>query len=258
MRVDPIRWPSRRRSCSRRPPTPKRTVIHFDHDVIGIVGPNGCGKSNIVDAIRWCMGEQSAKHLRGRSMEDVIFNGSESRPAHGLAEVTLTFDNTDPTYAATLPIEYRDYPEIAVTRRLFRDGTSEYLLNKTQVRLRDIHDIFLGTGLGPDSYAIIEQGRVGLILSSKPSDRRSIIEEAAGITKFKSKRKLAESKLEQARQNLLRVNDITEEVSKQLGSLKRQAAKAKRYRELRERMRELSRNLFNARAVANATRRQTP
>ena len=118
------------------------------------------------------------------------------------------------------------------------------------MRLRDIHDIFLGTGLGPDSYAIIEQGRVGLILSSKPSDRRSIIEEAAGITKFKSKRKLAESKLEQARQNLLRVNDITEEVSKQLGSLKRQAAKAKRYRELRERMRELSRNLFNARAVS--------
>ena len=115
-----------------------RTVIHFDHDVIGIVGPNGCGKANIVDSIRWCMGEQSAKHLRGRSMEDVIFNGSESRPAHGLAEVTLTFDNTDPTYAATLPIEYRDYPEIAVTRRLFRDGTSEYLLNKTQVRLRDM------------------------------------------------------------------------------------------------------------------------
>ena len=140
--------------------------------------------------------------------------------------------------------------ELVVSRRLFRSGESEYLLNGRQVRLRDIHDIFLGTGLGPDSYAIIEQGRVGLILSSKPSDRRSIIEEAAGITKFKSKRKLAESKLEQARQNLLRVNDITEEVSKQLGSLKRQAAKTKRYRELRERMRELSRNLFNARAVA--------
>ena len=127
--------------------------------------------------------------------------------------------------------------ELVVSRRLFRSGDSEYLLNGRQVRLRDIHDIFLGTGLGPDSYAIIEQGRVGLILSSKPSDRRSIIEEAAGITKFKSKRKLAESKLEQARQNLLRVNDITEEVSKQLGSLKRHAAKAKRYRELRERMR---------------------
>src|SRR5690349_5414544 len=119
-----------------------KTVIHFDQDVIGIVGPNGCGKSNIVDAIRWCMGEQSAKHLRGRAMEDVIFNGSESRPQHGMAEVTLTFDNTDRAYAETLPLEFKDFPEIAVTRRLYRDGTSEYLVNKTQVRLRDITDLF--------------------------------------------------------------------------------------------------------------------
>ena len=125
-----------------------RTVIHFDHDVVGIVGPNGCGKSNIVDAIRWVLGEQSAKHLRGRAMEDVIFNGSESRGPNGLAEVTLTFDNTNPEYAQSLPIEYRDYPEIAVTRRLYRDGTSEYLLNKTQVRLRDVTELFLGTGVG--------------------------------------------------------------------------------------------------------------
>jgi chromosome segregation protein len=148
--------------------------------------------------------------------------------------------------------------ELVVSRRLYRSGDSEYIINGRQVRLRDVQDIFMGTGLGPDSYAIIEQGRVGLILSSKPSDRRSIIEEAAGITKFKSKRKLAESKLEQARQNLLRVNDITEEVSKQLGSLKRQAAKARRYRELRERMRELARDLFHARALAlNASMEQT-
>jgi len=125
-----------------------RTVINFDHDVLAIVGPNGCGKSNIVDAIRWCMGEQSAKHLRGRSMEDVIFNGSESRGPHGMAEVTLTFDNGDLEQAAALPIEYRDYPEIAVTRRLFRDGTSQYLLNKTEVRLKDVVDVFLGTGVG--------------------------------------------------------------------------------------------------------------
>ena len=117
-----------------------RTVVHFDHDVLGIVGPNGCGKSNIVDAIRWCMGEQSARHLRGKSMEDVIFNGSESRGPQGMAEVTLTFDNSDAEQAASLPMEYRDYPEIAVTRRLFRDGTSQYLLNKTEVRLKDVVD----------------------------------------------------------------------------------------------------------------------
>ena len=119
-----------------------RTVVHFDHDVLAIVGPNGCGKSNIVDAIRWCMGEQSAKHLRGKTMEDVIFNGSETRGPHGMAEVTLTFDNSDLEQAASLPIEYRDYPEIAVTRRLFRDGTSQYLLNKTDVRLKDVRRCF--------------------------------------------------------------------------------------------------------------------
>ncbi len=122
-----------------------RTVLHFDHDVLGIVGPNGCGKSNIVDAIRWCMGEQSARHLRGRSMEDVIFNGSESRAPHDFAEVTLTFENDDP---AEMPLEYKEYAEIAVTRRLYRTGESEYLINKTQVRLRDVTDLFLGTGRG--------------------------------------------------------------------------------------------------------------
>src|SRR5512133_65621 len=125
-----------------------KVVLDFQQGVTGVVGPNGCGKSNIVDAIRWCMGEQSAKHLRGKSMEDVIFNGSESRGPHGFAEVTITFDNTDQEHAAELPEEYRHYPEIAVTRRLFRDGTSEYLINKTQVRLRDITELFLGTGVG--------------------------------------------------------------------------------------------------------------
>src|SRR5687767_9005295 len=118
-----------------------RTIVHFDEDIVGIVGPNGCGKSNIVDAIRWSMGEQSAKHLRGRSMADVIFNGSESRGPHGMAEVTLTFDNSDSDGASQLPLEYRDYAEIAVTRRLYRDGTSEYLINKTQVRLKDVTDL---------------------------------------------------------------------------------------------------------------------
>ena len=206
-----------------------RTAIHFDHDVIGIVGPNGCGKSNIVDAIRWCMGEQSAKHLRGKSMEDVIFNGSESRGPAGLAEVTLTFDNSDPTYAELLPPEYRDYPEISVTRRLFRDGTSEYLINKTQMRLRDVTELFLGTGVGTKAYSIVEQGRIGQIVSSRPEDRRLFIEEAAGVTKYKQRKKQAERKMELTRQNLLRITDIVSEIDRTRASLKRQVAKAERY-----------------------------
>ncbi|MEB2313727.1 MAG: chromosome segregation protein SMC [Sorangiineae bacterium] len=217
-----------------------RTVIHFDHDVVGVVGPNGCGKSNIVDAIRWCMGEQSAKHLRGRSMEDVIFNGSESRGPHGLAEVTLTFDNSDASYAESLPPEYRDYPEIAVTRRLFRDGTSEYLINKTQVRLRDVTDLFLGTGVGTKAYSIVEQGRIGQIVSSRPEDRRLFIEEAAGITKYKLRRKQAERKMELTRQNLLRVTDIVAEIDRNRAALKRQVAKAERYLQYRSELEELT------------------
>ena len=216
-----------------------KTVIHFDHDVIGIVGPNGCGKSNIVDAIRWCMGEQSAKHLRGRAMEDVIFNGSESRPQHGMAEVTLTFDNSDKEYAQSLPEEYQQYPEIAVTRRLFRDGTSEYLINKTPVRLRDVTDLFLGTGVGTKAYSIVEQGRIGQIVSSRPADRRLYIEEAAGITKYKLRRKQAERKMELTRQNLLRITDIVSEIDRNRGSLKRQAAKAERYIRYRNELEDL-------------------
>src|SRR6201995_5835323 len=171
-----------------------RTVIHFDHVVVGIVGPNGCGKSNIVDSIRWVLGEQSAKHLRGKAMEDVIFNGSESRGPNGMAGVTLTFDNTNPESSASLPIESRDYPEIAVTRRLYRDGTSEYLLNKTQVRLRDVTELFLGTGVGTKAYSIVEQGRIGQIVSARAEDRRALIEEAAGITKYKSRKRVSERK----------------------------------------------------------------
>ena len=217
-----------------------RTVIHFDHDVIGIVGPNGCGKSNIVDAIRWCMGEQSARHLRGRAMEDVIFNGSESRGPQGVAEVTITFDNGDPSVAAELPDQYRDYPEIAITRRLFRDGTSEYLINQTQVRLRDVTELFLGTGLGSKAYSIVEQGRVGQIISARPEDRRVFIEEAAGITKYKQRRRQAERKMDLTRQNLLRVSDIIGEIDRARGSLKRQVAKAERYLEYRAELEELT------------------
>ncbi|HET9958249.1 MAG TPA: chromosome segregation protein SMC [Polyangiaceae bacterium] len=216
-----------------------RTAIHFDNDVIGIVGPNGCGKSNIVDAIRWCLGEQSAKHLRGRAMEDVIFNGSESRGAAGMAEVTLTFDNTNPEYAASLPLEYRDYSEIAVTRRLFRDGTSEYLVNKTQVRLRDVTDLFLGTGVGTKAYSIVEQGRIGQIVSARPEDRRLFIEEAAGITKYKQRRKQAERKMDLTRQNLLRINDIVAEIDRNRAALKRQVAKAERFLEYRRELDDL-------------------
>ncbi|HXK16475.1 MAG TPA: chromosome segregation protein SMC [Polyangiaceae bacterium] len=217
-----------------------RSVIHFDHDIVGIVGPNGCGKSNIVDAIRWTLGEQSAKHLRGRAMEDVIFNGSESRGPNGMAEVTLTFDNTNPEYAETLPPEYRDYPEIAVTRRLFRDGTSEYMLNKTQVRLRDVTELFLGTGVGTKAYSIVEQGRIGQIVSSRPEDRRLFIEEAAGVTKYKQRRKQAERKMDLTRQNLLRITDIVSEIDRSRASLKRQVAKAERFIEYRKELDDLS------------------
>ncbi|RYE88466.1 MAG: chromosome segregation protein SMC, partial [Myxococcales bacterium] len=210
-----------------------RTVISFDHDVLGIVGPNGCGKSNIVDALRWCIGEQSAKHLRGKAMTDVIFAGSGTRGPMGMAEVTITFDNSNTERAQGLPIEYRDYAEIAVTRRLYRDGNSEYLVNKTQVRLKDITDLFLGTGVGTKAYSIIEQGKVGLIVSARPEDRRLLIEEAAGITKYKHRRKQAEQKMELTRQNLARLGDIISEIERSLASLKRQAQKAERYKAYR-------------------------
>jgi chromosome segregation protein len=213
-----------------------RTVLHFDHDVLGIVGPNGCGKSNIVDAIRWCMGEQSARHLRGRSMEDVIFNGSESRAPNDFAEVTLTFVNDDPS---EVPLEYQAYAELAVTRRLHRTGESEYLINKTVVRLRDVTDLFLGTGAGTKAYSIVEQGKIGLIVSAKAEDRRLLIEEAAGITKFKSRKKQAEKKMELTQQNLLRVGDIVAEIERNLASLKRQAAKAERYVAYRNELEDL-------------------
>ncbi len=227
--------------------------------IAAIVGPNGCGKSNLSDAISWVLGEQSARSLRGARMEDVIFAGTRDRKPLGLAAVTLTLVDpkvndemhihTDqstaaangagdaqaaksPEAGASGHSERNKPEEITITRRLFRSGESEYLINGKTARLRDIQDIFMGTGLGPESYAIIEQGRIGQILSSKPQDRRSLIEEAAGISKFKTKRRLAEAKLEGAKQNLTRVFDILEEVGRQVNSLKRQASKAKRWEEL--------------------------
>ena len=282
-----------------------RTELRFEGEGISaIVGPNGCGKSNIADAISWVLGEQSARSLRGVNMQDVIFAGTRDRKPTGMAEVTLTlvdpavygdvgepeidvqdelpedWDESavrtasaeeaeryieevrpgrgDEDEGATEPgveqatvlapqvvlkIRRRKFKrtfkagEIAVTRRLFRTGESEYLLNGKLCRLRDIQDLFMGTGLGPESYAIIEQGRIGQILSSKPTDRRAIIEEAAGITKFKTRKRLAEARLEDAKQNLSRINDIFDEVTRQMNSLKRQASKAERYAKLRDEMR---------------------
>ena len=211
-----------------------RASILFGEGITGVVGPNGCGKSNVVDAIRWCMGEMSAKHLRGRAMQDVIFSGSDSRGPLGMAEVTLTFHND-----GDAPPQYAPFTEIAVTRRLHRDGTSEYLVNKVPARLRDITDLFLGTGAGTRAYSIIEQGRIGFVVSARPEDRRSLIEEVAGITKFKVRKKAAERRLEATEQNLLRVNDIVTELERQLGSLRRQARKAERYRELKTELRDL-------------------
>ena len=287
-----------------------RTDLKFlGEGIAAIIGPNGCGKSNIADAISWVLGEQSAKTLRGSRMEDVIFAGTRDRKPTGMAEVSLTLINPE-EYAgpdAHEPTEldireempYEDWDEsairaraaeeverlteeaqpgqeiedseavepgaeaavaagpqvvlkirrrkfnqqqyrtgeIVVTRRLFRTGDSEYLLNGKLCRLRDIQELFMGTGLGPESYALIEQGRIGQILSSRPTDRRAIIEEAAGITKFKTKKRLAEARLEDAKQNLSRVNDIFEEITRQMNSLKRQASKAERFAKLRDEMR---------------------
>jgi len=319
-----------------------RAVLSIEQPITAVVGPNGCGKSNIVDAIRWCMGEQSAKHLRGKAMEDVIFAGSESRGPSPMAEVSLTFDDVgfsheklavamqgdeaeqalatvdaiagategepvdgepvdgepvdgalgdreegsletageldplelggvqisegeggEPPEPVVLydaegqpiasasdevrelladqppAIDFAQYTEVTITRRLYRDGTSHYLINKVPCRLRDVTDFFLGTGVGTKAYAIIEQGRIGQIVSSRPQDRRLIIEEAAGITKFKSKKKAAEKKLDQTKQNLLRVSDIVSELDKRMGTLRRQAQKAERYRAYKTELRDL-------------------
>ncbi len=168
-----------------------RTVIHFDQGITGIVGPNGCGKSNIVDALVWVMGEMSAKHLRGAQMSDVIFGGSEGYAPMGMAEVSLTLEND----GGPFPIKYLKNSEIMLTRRLHRDGESEYLVNKEPARLRDIQEIFMDTGAGSKGFSIIEQGAIGKIITAKPEDRRTLIEEAAGITKFKVRKRESQRKL---------------------------------------------------------------
>jgi len=202
-----------------------KTVFNFHEGVTAIVGPNGCGKSNVLDAVRWVLGEQSAKALRGGEMADVIFNGTDTRKPVGIAEVSLTFSDC----AEELDIDWHD---VRVTRRVYRDGQSEYLLNKTPCRLRDIHSLFADTGVGRSAYSMMEQGKIDLILSSRPEDRRAIFEEAAGITKYKSQKREALRKLEATEANLLRLGDIIKEVKRQIGSLQRQAGKARRYQAL--------------------------
>ncbi len=213
-----------------------KTTLQFNEGVTAVVGPNGCGKSNVLDALRWVLGEQSAKALRGGEMADVIFSGTDSRQALGMAEVSLTFSDCE----KELGVEWN---EVRITRRVFRDGKSEYLLNKAPCRLRDIHELFMDTGIGRSAYSIMEQGKIADILSSRPEDRRAIFEEAAGITKYKAQKKEALRKLDYTEANLVRVADIIKEVKRQIGSLQRQAGKARRYQALMEDLRTFDTHL---------------
>ena len=243
-----------------------RSELSFDKGVTAIVGPNGCGKSNVADAITWVMGEQSAKSLRGERMEDVISNGSDARKPSAAAEVRLRFSGVVKQVSAPVfevagtgagLVDEAAGPsvsaeelirsvarEVEVTRRLYRSGESEYLIDGHVARLRDVHELLMDTGLGAKAYAIIEQGKIGMILSTRPTDRRQLIEEAAGVTKYRSRRRAAELKLEAAQQNLTRIDDIVFEVEKQRGTLKRQAGKARRYQKLRDQLRRWEKVLF--------------
>ncbi len=210
----------------------EKTVLNFEPGVSAVVGPNGCGKSNIADSIRWVLGEQSTKAMRASSMQDVIFNGTDTKEPINYAEVSLTLSNDK----RVLPI---DYDEVTITRRIFRSGENEYLLNKTPVRLKDISELLMGTGIGTESYSIIEQGKMDLILSSRPEDRRYVFEEASGITKYKSKKKEALRKLEETEHNLVRINDIIQEVKRQITSIERQARRAEKYAVELEKLKDL-------------------
>src|SRR5205807_7414512 len=209
-----------------------KVAFDFADGVTGIIGPNGSGKSNVVDAVRWVLGEQSAKSLRGGEMTDVIFNGSASRRSLGLAEVSMVFDNRRRTLAT-------DAEEVRITRRVYRSGEGEYLINNQPCRLKDIKDLFLGSGAGTDAYCIIQQGQVDVLLQTAPKERRTIFEEAAGISRFKAKKTETLRRLERVDANLQRLRDIRDEVEKQLRSVKLQASKAQRYQEYSNRLKEL-------------------
>ncbi len=219
-----------------------KTSLNFQPGVTAIVGPNGCGKSNVSDAIRWVLGEQSAKALRGGEMADVIFNGTDGRKPMGLCEVSLTLGGVDGENLKAAGVEV-SYDEVTLTRRIYRDGGSEYFLNRTPCRLKDIQQLFMGTGIGRTSYSILAQGHITQILSSKPEDRRMIFEEAAGITKFKAQKKESLRKLEYTEQNLLRIADTIKEVKRQIGSLQRQAGKARRYKQISQELQHLETQL---------------
>jgi chromosome segregation protein len=216
------------------------TTVTFPSSLTGVVGPNGCGKSNIIDAVRWVMGEISAKHLRGESMADVIFNGSAARKPLGTASVELVFDNSDGKMGGA----YANYNEVALRRAVSRDGTSDYFINGIKVRRKDITQLFLGTGLGTRSYAIIEQGMISRVIEARPDDLRAFLEEAAGISRYKERRRETESRIGQTRENLDRLNDLREEVEKQIRHLQRQAATARRYQVLKDEERKLQAELL--------------
>ena len=227
----------------------ERTTFEFHEGITGIVGPNGCGKSNVVDAVRWVLGETSAKALRGGEMADVIFNGTDRRKALPMAEVTLNLTECE----GSLKTEYH---EVAITRRVFRDGKSEYRINDRLCRLRDIHELFMDTGIGRSAYSIMEQGKIDMLLSAKPEDRRQVFEEAAGITKFKKEKKEALRKLEYTEANLLRVHDVLEEQGRRINSLKRQVAKARRYQALANDVRILDTHLSQKRFSEQSAARE--
>ena len=209
-----------------------KTRLTFEPGLIAIVGPNGCGKSNVSDAIRWVLGEQRPTALRCSKLVDVVFNGTDTRKPLGLAEVSITFADCEKELGT-------DYHEVTITRRVYRDGSGEYLINKQPSRLKDVQHLFMGTGIGTSSYSVMAQGQIDAILSSKPEDRRAVFEEAAGITKFKADRKEALRKIEQTEQNLLREADILREMKRQIGSLQRQVGKAQKYKEIRDELRGL-------------------
>ncbi|WP_372867791.1 chromosome segregation protein SMC, partial [Pseudomonas sp.] len=215
------------------------TTVSFPSNMAAVVGPNGCGKSNIIDAVRWVMGESSAKNLRGESMTDVIFNGSNTRKPVTQASIELIFDNSD----GTLTGEYASYNEISIRRRVTRDSQNTYFLNGTKCRRRDITDIFLGTGLGPRSYSIIEQGMISKLIEAKPEDLRNFIEEAAGISKYKERRRETENRIRRTHENLARLSDLREELERQLERLHRQAQAAEKYQEYKAEERQLKAQL---------------
>jgi chromosome segregation protein len=227
-----------------------RQHLNFGKGVTGVVGPNGCGKSNVVDALRWVMGEQNARHLRGSLMQDIIFCGSEKKGPLGFAEVILTIDNSD----HTAPLDYNHYEEIQITRRLYKTGESEYEINKQKARLKDISDFFLGTGVGVKAYSIIEQGRISEVISAKPLERRNMIEEAAGITKYKAKKAIAERRMESTRLNLERIIDIRKEVDKRVNVLAKEKTRLQELHELKEKMQRLDTHVASHRYLDKQAR----